>query len=342
MSLLEKLSTKTNCHEAQLAISHEDLRDAANRRYNGIFIEDYGDLSDMTGGERIRLRHDIGGAAFRLEALSQLAGEGPFQVDEKIAAIKELQANDHLDERVPSLESLRQLLFPAELAQETPLERIQSAAQYMAFWRLSYPETMRSAIQSPDAVYVQAFGRDSLRDPDLPRVRQLRDGTSSDVDAFLKLRDDRFEPGPSNQALAENTKRLVDDDSVEVALQWEVAYALWQRNPEWYGEYQAALHVLWPRPDLSSYRTYHVKEDSIRISDDRQLIGAYELAHPAMYARAVPIIRKLGQKAVAVQPMPEIPFDPHSTQIQVRSRAQWIPREFLTRWHHLLTGKVTF
>lgn len=193
---------------------------------------------------------------------------------------------------------------------------------------------------APDSLFVQAFGRDSIPDRELPFVRQLRDRNDSDNDVFLQLSQNQFKPGPSNDALAENTKQLVDNDYVEVMLQWEVAYALWRNNPEWYQEYQAALHVLWPRADLASYRTYHVKEDSMEIFQQRQLIGTYELAHPAMYARAVPIIRKLGQRAMAVQPMPEIPFDPHSTQAQVRSRLQWIPREFLTRGHHVLTRKI--
>lgn len=340
MNLLEQLTKKANFDGAHLAISRTDVLDAANRRYDGILPQEYSDVSDLTAGERIKLRHDMGGTAFRLEVLSCLANEEAFPADQKSSAIRELQSTNHLNEQVPSLSFLRRLLAEAELAQETKLERVQAAARYLAFWKLDYPDHTNQPLVAPDSLFVQAFGRDSIPDRELPFVRQLRDGTDNDIDVFTQLTHNQFEPGPSNDALAENTKQLVDNDYVEAMLQWEVAYSLWRKNPEWYEDHEAALHVLWPRQDLTSYRTYHVKEDSMEIFGRRQLIGTYELAHTAMYARAVPIIRKLGQRATAVLPMPEIPFDPRSTQAQVRNRLQWIPREFLTRGHHLLTGKV--
>lgn len=339
MSLLEQLTTNADYHGGLLNIPHADLLDAANHRYNGLSMDEYSDLPDVRPGDLIKLRHDIGGAAFRLEVLSRLAGKDELEPDQKTTALKELQYGDTFDKRIPSLAYLRRLLADAELAQETPLDRIRVLGRYAAFWQLSYPDSKRQPIITPDALFVQAFGRDSLRDRELPLLRQLSDETESDRDVFMKLAEDQFEPGPSNDALAENTRRLVTSDHVEAALQWEVAYALWRSDPEWYTEYEAALHVLWPRPDLRSYRTYQVKEDSVKISDQRQLIGLYELAHPAMYARAVPIIRKLGHHVTAVQPMPAIPFDPHSTQAQVRDPAQWILRELPTRIHHLLPTK---
>lgn len=190
-----------------------------------------------------------------------------------------------------------------------------------------------------DSLYVQAFGRRSVFDRELPEVRDLHE-TSEDVfEAFERLAVMEFEPGLSNEALADVIDaRLGDKQVIETVVQWEVAYSLWKKNPERYRTFEKYIHVVWPSSGF--YPTYEVKADSIKVADKVGLYNPLELAHPDMAIRALGILSKRGVEA-DLEPA-NIPYDPQSVQKQTQGKAPWVVREFLTRSEHILRNRVEF
>lgn len=192
-----------------------------------------------------------------------------------------------------------------------------------------------------DALLVQAFGRNTMPDRDLPALRTTYDtlALGDDLRMMQILADEMFEPGESNIALAGVVDRYFDGiQVVEPVIQWEAAYALWQNDPEKYERYRNYIHTVWPK--TSFYPTYEVKQDSIEAMDRVGLYNPLELAHPDMTIRALGILSRLGVEPDLV--VADIPFDPRSAQIQTRGRVPWTIREMLTRAEHAVRGRVAF
>ncbi len=192
-----------------------------------------------------------------------------------------------------------------------------------------------------DAVLVQAFGRNTVKDKDLPEInRILKDEAGGDDQKMWeRLAAMDFDPGVSNAALAKVVRSIMDSQlPIEGAIQWEVAYEQWRQDPEFYRRHHNYFHTLWPK--TGSYRTYEVKRDSAEIMDAIGLYNPLELAHSDMVVRSIGILGKLG---VAADPLiADIPFDKSSVQYQIRGPRQWVLRESLTRVEHLVRGRVKF
>lgn len=303
-----------------------------------------------TDGDTIRSRHDMADLAFRLSVLSRLASSQPkdwfdtstkLSNDDRIDILSDLRFNDSLPPQVSPTE-VRKMIFAARTRQRTRRERLASIDSYVKIWQdngdaRSYAP---SSFGPPDALFVQAFGRDSLTDDELPSVRELRSRHTTDVDALDELIAMDFAPGPSNKALAKYIKTYTETAGVETIAQWEVAVALRQSDRDWYDRYSSAIHVLWP--ENSFYPTYDVTKDSIAKLAQRRLYFPIELAHGAMLARAEAIIRRQGIVADLPEHPLAVPYDPMSTQRWVHDRSSWWPRELATRAHHVLLDKVSF
>lgn len=190
-----------------------------------------------------------------------------------------------------------------------------------------------------DVTLTQAFGRNTISDEELPeKVVQRRAQSGSDVAAFVLLSRDDFDPGESNYALAKEAAVQLQDSTrnLDQIMQWEVAYALWETEPDVYHAYQPAIHVVWPQSDF--YPTHEVKSDSIAIMKNVGLFNPYEFAHPDMMIRAIGILGKQGVQADALGR--DIPYDPDSAQPWTRGMGAWAPREFAARVEHVLRRRV--
>ena len=236
---------------------------------------------------------------------------------------------------------IRSILYTSRSATISPSDRLRMVLSYLNPTPGTFPPTPYAILPSGknDSVLVQAFGRDSIRDKELISIREHREELQSD-DAMMEYLDTiDFQPGPSNEALADEIDRQLHlQDTPEQIVQWEVAYALRSSHPEVYSIYRNYIHILWPHSGF--YPTHEVKRDSVKTMDQLGLHNPKELAHGDMMVRALGILNKLG--VVADPVVADIPFDALSTQSHVRSERAWVPRETLARVEHVVRGRVKF
>lgn len=236
---------------------------------------------------------------------------------------------------------IRNRLHTYKVSQLTKAEHRQRLMAYLdvrvgSFSRHRLPDR---AVGLHDSMLVQAFGRNSYTDNQLPMVQRLyrTEAGRSDLRMWDILQAEQFDPGASNRTLAAAVKdRLESSGAIEPILQWEVAYALWEAAPGLYARYQNYMHTLWPKGTF--YPTYEVKKDSVKIMDAFGLYNPLELAHPDMEIRSLGILSKLGVEADPL--IVAVPFDKKSTQRQTKKPMWWVPRETSTRLHHILRGLV--
>lgn len=250
------------------------------------------------------------------------------------------QAADPLD--VPH-RFVRHQIHSARLSRLSGHSRIQQIKRYVDVRPGSLLDKTPAPYQlgTNDSLLVQAFGRNSITDKELPTVRKLYDDTADrdDVRMWAVLDGMSFDPGISNQKLADIVSTQLSTDAViEPIIQWEAAYALWKQDAGKYERYKNYIHTVWPKSDF--YPTYEVKHDSVKIMDIVGLYAPRELAHPDMLIRAVAILRKLGVEADPV--VADIPYDKRSVQTQARGPMPWTIRETATRLEHILRRRVKF
>lgn len=267
----------------------------------------------------------------------KMAGLG---VDDLLAGEGQALRHQRFADRVPVPHSfVRSQVYAAKKREQSVAGRLARFGRY-ASCRMDSCMPV-AGIDEPDSLLVQAFGRNSFTDSQLPEVVEMHRMQAGDDQAVWHILSEReFDPGLPNKLLAEVAfeKVIQNPEVVESPMQWEVAYALWQKDPSAYDRYRNRIHTLWPTGNF--YPTYDVKADSLRVMDQLGLYNPAELAHPGMIVRAVAILDKLGvePEPLAIEPV----FDPASTQRQIRNRRAWIGREALTRVHHLLHRHVTF
>jgi hypothetical protein len=235
---------------------------------------------------------------------------------------------------------VRSWVYSARRAEIGLGERAKAVWSYLNVKPGSYPPQpyFVKPMGNNDVTLVQAFGRDTVTDEGLVTIRDKRQELGSDTAMMYYLDNIRFQPGPSNIALAEVVADQLRKAPIEQVLQWEVTYALYARYPLLYERYENYIHTLWPH--TNAYRTFEVKRDSIEVMDKFGLYNPAELAHGDMMARAMPIINKLGVQADPIAA--NIPYDPLSTQPYVRDAKTFTGREALVRGEHLLFGRVSF
>ncbi|OGE80468.1 MAG: hypothetical protein A2660_01225 [Candidatus Doudnabacteria bacterium RIFCSPHIGHO2_01_FULL_45_18] len=200
-------------------------------------------------------------------------------------------------------------------------------------------------LEEADCIFVQAFGRNNYTDAELGRVLwDLRTEVRlSDLDAFNLLAQRAFEPGASNRALAKYAMQRAYKYNIPIIAQWEVVFAIYQMDPNWYVSNRDLIDCLWP-PKEGYFATWHVKVLSKERMRSRILCRPLEIAHPAMTVRAVPIIWSLGLNPV-VEPISAREstrhelwvWDQSSIQPWTRNFQAWKVRELMGRVAHVVT-----
>lgn len=302
----------------------------------GEISESYLDLRDQARGE---VREELG------EAYVKRAVVLLDHVDD--SEVEDLVGPGFVFEQADPLRSIPHSFVRHHIAQTkrgelTGRERLKQLLAYANVVPGTFPPDgfPDRTIGQNDTVLVQAFGRNSIPDKELPEVDRLHRTSEDDVEAFMRLQIDGFDPGESNRALAKVIMRreLNDKTVIEPVVQWEVAYAMWELSPLKYAAYSRYIHTVWPESGF--YPTFQVKADSIKTMDELGLYNPKEFAHRDMMVRALGILAKQGVEADPL--VGQIPFDSHSVQAQARGPAPWIIRETLTRGEHILRGRVKF
>ncbi len=307
--------------------------------------EEYRDYSPRT--QRLLMARTIGNHSVKLALSSFVASRR----DSSVQYLGERESSSRIDmltdsgsqEELLSDSDVRLMLAYTKRAQLSSNDRFKSFLSYLDVRSESFPPDKwpQATFGHNDVMLTQAFGRNTFSDSELPAVSRERLQCKTDEEMFAGfLSDEGFEPGLSNEALADVMAGQLSDPTVtiEQAVQWEVAYALWRKYPELYADAREAIHVLWPNSGAKAYRTYEVNHDSAGIMEQNGLYNAIEFAHPDMMIRALKILGKLGIEADILAA--NIPFDPKSIQYQTRGQHQWVLRELLTRVEHALIGRV--
>lgn len=303
------------------------------------------------GARQIMMARTVGNWSVRLALTSHFASIEDSSVQffgEMDPLFREELFNSILPEgELPYIDlsdnDVRGLLATSKRAQRTTGDRLSCLVHYFDVRPGSFPPDGWPAAPfgHNDVTLTQAFGRNKFTDADLPIISHNRRACGNDEEMFMHLLgNERFDPGASNDALAEVVATQLRDPAViiEQVMQWEVAFALWQKYPALYAEAREGIHVLWPEEGAKAYRTHEVKRDSVSIMEQKGLYNAFEFAHPDMMIRALKILGKLGIEADVLAAV--IPYDERSIQYQTRGARQWMGRELLARIEHILSGRV--
>jgi len=203
------------------------------------------------------------------------------------------------------------------------------------FLRVSHPGAP-SIGNLVDAVciLVQAFGRNMFSDSELvPVLKEALSRYKDELEVLRYLQRLGFDPGLPNLRLAALAMRLCDQLKIPIIAQWEVVYAIFQLDAQWYLDHTSLIDTVWA--DSRYFSTYHVKAASKKFMVKRGLHGRpLELAHPAMLARVIPILWKLGLDPIVIGIDPATihshelwVWDEHSVQPWTRTFELWNKRE---------------
>jgi hypothetical protein len=216
---------------------------------------------------------------------------------------------------------------------------------WLPFWP-SVPGIGR--VEDGDCLFVQSFGRNHFTDNELGRILwNIRSRTKlSDYESFVLLRQQGFDPGDSNRALARYSKKLfhqLSKNGPVIISQWEVVYCLFEMDPVWYLKHRSDIECIWP-PEEGYFATAHVKQASKACMLNRGKKHPVEVAHPAMITRAVPIMWGAGISPIVEQiklfhaSRHELwVWDRRSVQPWTRSWENWRTRETLGRVAHFMS-----
>lgn len=326
----QALELKDYPHDGRLGDVGDDLSEADRRLYS----------SRVAGGALARLAigsHILADAGELSEGFFDLHTYDQIGVmDETVGLLDgRLDSGQDILPFIPH-KIVRQQLHRVKAEEVTPSQRFKDIFAYWNVSPSSYEVRDRS-IGRPDSLLVQAFGRNAIKDNELYLIRDSRLMRGNDIDTMIYLDNRQFDPGESNRELADIVDaRLNEHEVVEPIIQWEVAYALWQKNPNKFLEYQNYLHLLWPRKNF--YPTYEVKADSLEVMDELGMYNPLELAHQDMLVRSMAILAQLGIQADALDV--DISYDPNSVQMQTRGITPMMIRELLARAEHVMRGRV--
>lgn len=203
-----------------------------------------------------------------------------------------------------------------------------------------------------DYITPQAFGRNTFSDRGVGAiVCTALDHFIDDITTFEWLKSQKFDPGCPNMMLGLRCIELAEfklgnvskpDASIRPVIgQWEVLYAMYLHNPEWYEQHRDALVVIWPPPE-DYLGTRGMLLEVREIAEKRSLTKPLLAAHPEHIQRCFFIARKIFPRSpIAIDYMMDANekwFDPHSVQRWTRGPNVWLFYEMLTRIHHRLNG----
>lgn len=228
----------------------------------------------------------------------------------------------------------------------------------IASWFLpeSFWGATRAYANEADFICPQAFGRNTYSDKDVGMVaHSIIDVNDNVITRFMRLKAQGFDPGYPNKVLALRSIRFAklihpffDDAGIAkghviirpVIGQWEVLYAIWLYEPDWYAKHQDLFVPIWP-PIVGYLSTHDMLRIAKNIADGHGLKKPLLIAHPEHIQRCFFIARKIFGKPVAIDtantPTNEW-FDKASVQKWTRSQNHWLFYEMLARIHHRIHG----
>lgn len=190
----------------------------------------------------------------------------------------------------------------------------------------------------------QAFGRNTYSDEEVGSViHAMLESIKDPIRRFEWLKERGFEPGTPNRILALRCIRLAKDAPIRSIVrpiigQWEVLYAIWSYEPDWYTKHQNILIPIWP-PAVGYLGTRGMLLIVKEIADRRGLKTPLITAHPEHIQRCFFIARKIfGVAATDVRNPSAEWFDPESIQKWTTGPGRWLAYEMLARIHHRLHG----
>lgn len=223
--------------------------------------------------------------------------------------------------------------------------------RHMLFGRMFLPDPSAmdlaakdSTVQGADFICPQSFGRNMYSDKNVGSIIDTaRENSGSDIATFKWLRSMGFNPGRPNEILAIRCTRFTKEGFPvrSVIGQWEVLYAMWLFEPDWYQKHQNMLVPIWP-PSVGYLGTRGMMLAVKDIAEAHGLCTPLLVAHPEHIQRCFFIARKIFSKSIAIDSGntytgPEW-FDENSVQSWTRSPNHWLFYELLTRIHHRLYG----
>lgn len=208
-----------------------------------------------------------------------------------------------------------------------------------------------------DFICPQGFGRNTYSDKRVVAiVGTARENFGNDIATFEWLRSKGFDPGRPNRRLANHCITLTrpippffDDAGVvqeyplvyPVIGQWEVLYAMWAYEPDWYMKHRDEFTAIWPWPSpedsLSTHGMLRIAKD---IAEGHGLHTPLIVAHPEHIQRCFFIAQKMFGKLVSTNNNETASewFDRRSVQRWTRGPKVWLLYEMLARLHHRLHG----
>lgn len=176
-----------------------------------------------------------------------------------------------------------------------------------------------------DFLLAEGFGRNSFSNRKLPsHVRRLRDRSQSDQEAFEVLSMKCFDPGRPNRLLAEMCTERIDALNIPGIVQCEVAYAIWEKSPQWYAGHASSLTVVWP-PSKGYHGTLGLYREAKKIAESKGLYVPLLIAHPEHIQRCYFLAKELFVLASTAPGHPSLAwFDPKSRQWQTKGVLFWL------------------
>lgn len=212
-----------------------------------------------------------------------------------------------------------------------------------------------------DIISPQAFGRNTYQDKEVGVViKAIHERCNGDsVAMFQELSIKGFDPGHPNRMLALRCIELAkepwgagfDEDGQliqkctiprTVIGQWEVLYAMWHYEPDWYAKNEKVLIPIWP-PLKGYLGTRGMLLIVKNLAEQRHLHTPVLIAHPEHIQRCFFIARKIFGKGQVATDHEMIrydtrSFDQGSVQKWTQSEGAWLRYEMMARVHHLLHG----
>lgn len=210
----------------------------------------------------------------------------------------------------------------------------------------------REAPLTTDTILVPlAFGRNTWSDAEVfenlaVALRAQLGYPDTDFALFDLLRAIEFDPGEVNRKLAEMCYRLANDVPFDqeapchIYGQWEVMYALYNSQPEWYRKYpRGFLKAVWPDMRKKAYLSTRGVLKAIPCRKEQQVALVAQEIHMARCLRVADQV--IGKESVTKAPvsMPNL-YDPASAQPWTRSQEAFLVHEQKARIFDALPSPI--
>lgn len=173
------------------------------------------------------------------------------------------------------------------------------------------------------AICALSFGRNTFPDKHLGRDLKacfrrygLRRSIIS-IPRFFALKKSGFDPGKANRAIAWRVRQYAEEMRVVLG-QWEVMFALWEKDPMWYDERDEHFFVIWPDENQARLDTDQALRNMFR--DRPKHENFLLIAHQELWPCCIQTAEQmLEPDSVHIAQIGKIPYEPRSIQKWART-----------------------